>query len=452
MLNKKLLAASIAVAFSSSTFAVDFTDKDAEPTVFESSIATSQATDGVVTVDGTAAADVSAEFKAGFTIGAGTSKYLLVKLSGGVFTTDAPTLTLENGTANIASGGSEGDATVLFEVNAGADAAVEASDMLTFDAASFDLEVGESFEVSATLYETAGNAVNEVPNTQLASVSGTVAVFASSNTGVFTTQDDAEAKVALEFKAFGGDENAPVYNEELGTIDVSKIVGDVTSYTPAGDTVSFTDLVEGSQDVTIAGDFSVGTWTLSDDGCTTAVEETDSSDSELVFEDLLLHNDTDEIVYTLCVVNEDDENGKFGSFAKGEYSATLESDELTGALGNIVFDTLSVNVPYLTTFGDYNQRIYIVNSSSVDVDYSFTSFFSEEGNEAEAGDKAEGTVPAKGMIAVKATDIVSLQNQTRTSATLELDAQPAVITVTTQTVNIGGDNATDTVVLHQPSN
>ena len=449
MLNKKLLAASIAVAFSSSTFAVDFTDKDAEPTVFESSIATSQATDGVVTVDGTAAADVSAEFKAGFTIGSGTSKYLLVKLSGGVFTTDAPTLTLANGTAAIASGGSEGDATVLFEVTATAD--VAASDMLTFDAASYDLEVGDSFEVSATLYETAGNAVNEVPNTQLASASGTVAVFASSNTGIFTTQDNAEAKVALEFTAFGGTVGSEVYTDELGTIDVSRIVGTVTSYTPAGAAVSFTDLVEGTQDVTISGDFSTGTWALSTDGCTTTNAADSETDGELTYEDLVVHDGTTETVYTLCVENVA-VNSKYAAFAKSDYSATLEGDELTGSLGSVVYDTLSVSVPYLTTFGDYNQRIYIVNSSAVDVDYSFTSFLSEEDNEAEAGDKAEGTVPAKGMIAVKATDIVSLKNQTRTSATLELDAQPAVITVTTQTVNTGGDKATDTVVLHQPSN
>lgn len=449
MLNKKLLAASIAVAFSSSTFAVDFTDKDAEPTVFESSIATSQATDGVVTVDGTLAADVSAEFKAGFTIGAGTSKYLLVKLSGGVFTTDAPTLTLANGSAAIASGGSEGDATVLFEVTAGTD--VAASDMLTFNANSYDLKVDDSFEVSATLYETAGNAVNEVPNTQLASASGTVAVFASASTGIFTTQDNAEAKVATEFTDFGGTVGAEDYTDELGTIDVSKIIGTVTSYTPAGAAVSFTDLVEGTQDVTISGDFSTGTWALSTDNCASTVAADNETDGELTYNDLVVHDGTDETVYTLCVENEALASGKYAAFAKSDYSATLESDELTGSLGSVVYDTLSVSVPYITTFGDYNQRIYIVNSSAVDVDYSFTSFLSEEGNEAEAGDKAEGTVPAKGMIAVKAADIVSLKNQTRTSATLELDAQPAAITVTTQTVNTGGDKSTDTVVLHQPS-
>jgi hypothetical protein len=130
--------------------------------------------------------------------------------------------------------------------------------------------------------------------------------------------------------------------------------------------------------------------------------------------------------------------------AKGEYTITLDDQDVTNTIGRIIFDTTTVEVPYLTTFSSYNQRLYIVNRGSRDALYTI-SYTTEGAATATPLAASTGTVPAGEVLALKATDIVELTGRTRTAATVEVEAVDADISVASQSVNLD-DGSTDTVV------
>ena len=112
-------------------------------------------------------------------------------------------------------------------------------------------------------------------------------------------------------------------------------------------------------------------------------------------------------------------------------------------IGRIRYDGTRVQLPYLTTFDGYVQRVIIVNRNANSVSYTF-SFITEEGTSATRGDMARGSVPGMSTMVIKTTDLVSLTGKTRTSATLDVVATAGSVDVMTTQVNMG-DQATDTV-------
>ncbi len=113
-------------------------------------------------------------------------------------------------------------------------------------------------------------------------------------------------------------------------------------------------------------------------------------------------------------------------------------------IGRIRRDGTQVQIPYLTTYENYTQRVVLVNRNRVPVTYAFT-FTPEEGTTAEAGAMATGTVPAQGTMTVRARDIVTLTGKTRTAATLDVVATSGSVDVATTQVN-ADTGGTDTVV------
>jgi hypothetical protein len=105
----------------------------------------------------------------------------------------------------------------------------------------------------------------------------------------------------------------------------------------------------------------------------------------------------------------------------------------------------TVQLPYLTTFADYNQRLVIVNRGTSDATYSVT-FTSEATATATAGTAATGTVAAGTTSSIKVSDIVTMTGLTRTAATIVIVAPTANLSVATNQVNLS-DGSTDTVVL-----
>ncbi len=442
MLNKKILAASIAVAFSSSAFAVVDIEADTGTPTFatEAYTATDLNTDGNLPVTNNAnILDVT--FNTGFTIGNGTSKYVVVTLNNAEFGA-APTLTVAGGTAAIAQGGTAGDSTVIFEVAATAD--IASAEVMTLAAATYAISPSAAATVSTALYETASNATNEL--SPLYTETGTLAKTGSGSTGTFTVENTTVATVASEFKAFattGDDVGLSATLTDVGSIDVTKILGSST-FTPAGVALAATDIITANQDVTFKGDFSYGTWSFEDDAAcagggavTTAPTINTAKDAATV-----TVADLTAGPYFLCLTV----NGTTEVVQKDTYTATLDTDSLTNDLGTLKYDTTSIEVPYITTFADYNQRLYLINYSSSDVAYSI-SFTSEDGVTAENGTKVTGSIPAKEMLMLKATDIVTLTGKTRTSAVIEVEAQDKDVAASMQTVN-KSTGGTDTVVLN----
>ena len=114
------------------------------------------------------------------------------------------------------------------------------------------------------------------------------------------------------------------------------------------------------------------------------------------------------------------------------------------SLGSVIRNGTTDNINYLTTFSSYNQRVYITNRALVDATYAFT-FQTEDGVTATAGTAATGTSKAGTVLALKASDIVTLTGKTRTAATLSIVGAAAVFDISTQQVNLS-NGATDTIV------
>ena len=120
-------------------------------------------------------------------------------------------------------------------------------------------------------------------------------------------------------------------------------------------------------------------------------------------------------------------------------------------IGRIRRDGTRVQIPFLTTYSGYSQRVVIVNRNTKPVSYAF-SFNSEDGVTATPGEAAEGTLPAQDRVVLRAADIVTLEGgRTRTAATLDMVAASGTIDVATTTVNMD-DKGTDTVVLESVAN
>ena len=117
----------------------------------------------------------------------------------------------------------------------------------------------------------------------------------------------------------------------------------------------------------------------------------------------------------------------------------------SGSLSGLTREGSTASIDVLTTFSDYNQRIIITNRSTIAAAYEIR-FLTEPGVTAVAGPAATGTIPAGAVLALRATDVVTLIGGTRCSATLTIEANSAFVAATTQTVNLN-DSGTDTVFL-----
>ena len=147
--------------------------------------------------------------------------------------------------------------------------------------------------------------------------------------------------------------------------------------------------------------------------------------------------------------------GNTDEIPTGQYTVAVDYAKLTNAavepadlgetlLGTIRRDGTRVQIPYLTTYDGYTQRVVIVNRNRTAVRYTF-SFVSEDGTVATAGDAATGDVPANSTMVLKATDIVSLAGKTRTAAVLDVVAPNGTVDIATTQVNMN-DQGTDTVI------
>ena len=398
----------------------------------------------------------------GFTIGDGTSKYVRVDLTNATFGS-AASLTSSNGSAliSLSQGGADGNSFAIFEVAATGGVDVLPSDTVTLAAGSYDVSASSTSQVCYALYETAVAAANQTAGQTLKTACSDFTELASVLTGAFAVaNDDNVATVNSGFTSFSAS-SLGATSATVGYLDTELLISSTTNAfnsngtaVTAEDIIAVTDGTDNVQDLTINGDLSFGTWTLQLDSAdcsqsSTVVSIATAAATAGSFGTVaglspatLTAGD-----WHICVEVDGSE-----SIKKSDYTAELaELAEagLTDDLGRITYDTTSIEVPYLTTFADYNQRLYIVNSGSTNAEYSI-SFVSEAGVTVTPGTAATGVVPAGEMVALRATDVVALEGRTRTSAVIEVEGVDLDIQAATQTVNLS-TGATDTVVLNANS-
>ena len=115
----------------------------------------------------------------------------------------------------------------------------------------------------------------------------------------------------------------------------------------------------------------------------------------------------------------------------------------THYLGRIMRDGTTVELPYLTQFSAYNQRI-VVRNRGVAARYSF-DFDAESGVRVTPGMDAEGMLmPGLTYFSLMHGDLVTIEGSpNRAAATLTVESQPGLIDVLVSQTNAGG--GTDTV-------
>ena len=448
-MRKKLITMGLVSALGASTsaLAVDLDDVTDTPDIFapDSVVAADATTDDVGYTVATNIMDTTA---IGVGVATGNQIFMRFDLTNAVFdgaVTSTDLTPTASGTPAVTQGGADEGSFVIFDIAAGAAAITQADDW------TFDPDVAMTFDgaasVTMTVYETLTQAVNQTDS--LYSISG---VFATTTAGVATdtNADSATAEVSTNFTQFAG----AVLTASIGdsTFDTSN--GTAGTLTPAAGAHTVADsLTVASSTVTLSGDVSFGDWYLhSAADCTSGAdldltEDTDTLDSATATGIAAIEGTT----HYVCVDVDGTEEINEGSYTISYgwdtvATAVFPLADTDEAVGAIVRNGTTVQIPYLTVFEDYNQRLVIVNRGSNDAAYTIT-FTTEDGTTATAGTAATGIVPADEVLSLKASDIVSTTGTTRTAATLVIVAPSASIDVATNQVNLS-DGSTDTVVLN----
>ncbi len=375
--------------------------------------------------------------------------YIRYTFSNGVLAAGhGASLVVDSGNADVvlSLGGATGDNFIVFAVTATAlidqTAAVELSlDRLAIGSSG---AVGVSYE----LYSTASEALFEDSafyRRELATYITTAASASASFTPGTNTAD-----VDRGFLGFTSASISEL-RANVGSLEYKTVTGTLAAGN--GLQVTLGDIVnELGTTLEFQGDFSFGNWYLdADSNCaspdaTLLIDAEDSSMATATLRDVGSNG-----YHQLCV----EVNGETDEIVSGEYLASATPGPLfaaqlfsaarfSGAVGVIELNGTVVNMPNLTTFSDYRQRITLVNHRDLPVDYSF-SFTPEEGVFATPLDAASGTLPPNTTVVLQVTDVVVLTGGNRCAATLAADARVGAVTVSTTQVNVS-NGSTDTVV------
>lgn len=394
---------------------------------------------GITVIDGAS--------KIGVGVATGNQVFVRLELTNAVFSgaVTVSALSVAGSSSNsIAQGGADKGTFVIYDVTSGG--ITQASAVAWAPAVAIS---SGSATVSMAVYETLTQAVNETDSLYSASK-----VFAGSAAGVSVTPTaaTATAEVSEDFQQFvvggvtgsDGTLGSILYAlSATATTTAAGALGDGDSITAVGSTV------------VLNGDVSFGDWYLDATSCSgvagAEIDLVENTTTNLTAAPAVASIVGLTAAHTVCVEVD-------GTEAINEGSYTVTFDWLTPAtavapiadttvgVGSTAQNGTTVQVPYLTTFADYNQRLIMVNRSAADATYSIT-FTSEDGTTATAGTAASGTIPAGEVLSLKASDIVTLAGKTRTAATLTVVAASTAIDVATNQVNLA-DGSTDTVVLN----
>jgi hypothetical protein len=310
-------------------------------------------------------------------------------------------------------------------------------------------------EVTVKSFTDVGNATNSI--NPLSTKGNTLMTFASTLT---TTPVPAnpQSNVSSLFTAFNAAGTA--LSASLGSVvlGASATVATVNPITNAATNVNLSEIGPvATGTTTITGDFSFGTWSMQAAGlCTAAVglrtqlatliaadklsatvPSTNFVASGLNRDFLCVDTTAAEVVPATAAYTT---SGGLGPLA---LVSMFAPGAQASSFGRITRNGSTVQVPYLTTFGDYNQRLTMVNRGTTDVSYS-VAFTPETGTTAVAGASATGTVAAGTSLVVKATDIVTLTGKSRTAATVTIVSATGTLDVSTN--QVAADGSTDTIV------
>ena len=458
MVSKKILGVAIAAAFSSQAFAVvDLTlgtgGVGTGAVVYaKESITTAQVTGGMVQVTA-ATTELNTLVATGFGVTSTTHAFIRFDLTNAKFKTAvvAGDLTAVTGTitnVTLAQGGAVGDTYVIFDVTSGG---LSQTDKLQLALAGLQVSPTAAASVNYAHYSTSPNAVGQTG--ALATDSYAFASVAEVlTTTIAATDRVADVSAPTPFTLFVSPASATA---SLGTVKFDITAGSLTA---AGVAVTglaqVIDIAATKSKLEVAGDLSyiigatAAATALNLTFGTVAANVAATNVSSAKLDNFTTLPFVPAVAYPIAVT-------AVSAINAGAYSLTFTPTGIataqytpsvkTGALGSITRSGTTVQVPYITTFADYNQRLVLVNRSSLSAPYKVT-FTPESGVTATAGAMATGTLAPMQTKIIKATDIVTLTGATRTAATVVVTAPSSTIDAATTVVNLS-DKSTDTVKL-----
>jgi hypothetical protein len=363
----------------------------------------------------------------------------------------APTLVVDNDAncgstqtvaATAITQGGNGESKAIFEVTLGEETYIGCD--IVLKSAVYNVDPTATATATLSVYDAAANAANQ--NLAFHTKTGDLLSFITSvDYAAVVTAEAATATVASAFTSFDNTAQAGIASgakTRLATLTADDVKG-AAALKLDGSTAANTDYITASQNITLTGDVSVGTFYQSNQadclGTTKACTKATGNGSCVIASTTAATNSY--ICADLGAITAGT------SIAKGDYSLGFATEsDLDAAAGSIGYDTTTVNVPYVTTYEGYNQRIFIDNRGTSPAYYS-TTFTTEDGVTATAGAAATGTLAAGEIAAVKISDLVTFTGGTRGMATMEVESTTANLKVTTQIVDLG-TGMTDTIVLN----
>lgn len=421
--------------------------------------------------------DLDVTGSVGIGLAADQKLYVRVELTNAVFKTAASTTDLVvsnlstapataiSTTNTVSQGGQVKDKVAVFTVSPTAGGSFRTADKFFLKFANLATSGSGDVGVKVTFHSDIVAAVNAQSALSTSESAAVVKVVEGVKTTVTPSTITADADAL--FKKIKNVNYAT--QTELAKIEIAPEAGVNAAN---GTTLTFGDLFDVAADksvLTLAGDFSNADYAIAAGACGTTFKITESKD------DPVTNNTADKLNVTykkalgasglglvaagttadlrLCVKKEDD--GKV--LSPVDFTATIAYDKVgvwaaptvsAVAAGSIKRDGTTVEVPYLTTFADYNQRLVLVNRGSTDAAYtiSFTPDVAT-GATSTAGTAATGTLKAGKTTVLKATDIVTITGSSRTAATVTIVGPDAKISAATTQVNLS-DKSTDTVKLN----
>ena len=367
----------------------------------------------------------------------------VTKLSGGTQGSDTVTFSLSGGTDGVDCGLSDSGCRVYLKLaNIGI--------MADADGASGSIAMESAVTIGGQVF----NARVSLPD-----VITTVNALSES---VSPADENPQADVASGFQRFVGG-SAGTQTASIGTVHLG-----VKSTPTGGTTVASTNTIVSSQfggnpvpllgatnniaasgTVTFAGDLTFVTDVFrSTDSCATSAGSLVTGTDEKTWATEISVGDFS-ASHDICIRTD----GETAMPATSAYTVTTSYVGITSALfppsgstsplGRISRNGTKVHIPYLTTFGSYNQRIVMRNRGTSAAAYTMT-FAAEDGTTYVAGDGARGTLAADSVTVVRARDAVTISGGTRVAATIDIESTPQVVDVATVQVNTS-TGSTDTV-------
>lgn len=463
MFQKKSIAVGLVAALGTSTALAAFDLDSATQTAntfalesLDSGDATTVATTAYPNVNDNAANDLDVTALLGVGIANSEDLFVRFDLTNGVLGAAPTFATTTASTVSIAQGGTAGAGFVIFQVNATAD--IPQTDPATLGLTVLaGTAIPGGISVTMNVYETLTQATSGgTPLVTKTSKSGASLVAYASGMKLTATAATTgnTADVENDFKSFVSTGTNAAISATVSEIGSSTLAATTALNAANGAAVTLGDMINTTTSTAVvSGDFSVATHAIGySANCSNAaaiVNFTANADKDgATAVTVAALNAAAHLCYTADGVAAIPE-GTYPiayTLAPAAATRTNQTTALSGTAGQIFHNGTTVQLPYLTTFEDYNQRIVMVNRSATAAAYNIASFQSEDGVVATPKDAASGEIPAGGSKVVKVSEVVDLSGGTRTAATLNIVAPEGKISVATTQVNLD-DASTDTISL-----